>query len=87
MASYSLRIVASLEKDLKRIDKKWIPRLYEAINSLAENPFPTGQCRKIQGSEHSYRIRVGEYRILYEVNREVRIVSVYRVRHRRDAYR
>jgi mRNA interferase RelE/StbE len=44
-------------------------------------------CRKLEGLRNSWRIRVGDYRIIYEIADEVRIVRVYRVRHRREAYR
>lgn len=59
----------SLEHDLKRIDRQYIPRIFDAIESLAENPFPF-QSRKMKGSESSYRLRVGDYRVIYQVDNE-----------------
>ncbi|MEW6042303.1 MAG: type II toxin-antitoxin system RelE/ParE family toxin [Elusimicrobiota bacterium] len=61
-------------------------RILDAIESLAENPFPI-QSRKMKGSESSYRLRVGDYRVIYQVDTENKIVTIYHVRHRKDAYK
>ncbi len=53
---------------------------------LANDPFPRG-VRKLVGSEFSYRIRVGEYRVVYEVFESRLLIEIVRVRHRKDAYR
>jgi len=50
-------------KELKKIDRQFIPRVVKAVEGLAVNPLPQG-VRKIQGGEHSYRIRIGDYRIV-----------------------
>ncbi len=57
-----------------------------AAENLANNPRPSG-CRKLQGSEDAFRIRVGDYRIIYTVNDAVLILAIERVRHRREVYR
>jgi mRNA interferase RelE/StbE len=57
-----------------------------AIRALAEDPRPTGS-RKLTGSVNDWRIRVGDYRIVYEIADAIRIVRINRVRHRRDVYR
>lgn len=74
------------EKDLKQLPARVHDRVIAAILSLADNPRPSG-CRKLTGSENDWRIRVGEYRIIYEVDDRVRAVRVNRVRHRREVYR
>ena len=56
------------------------------MRDLATDPRPTG-CRKLVGSENDWRIRVGNYRVIYEIADEVRIVRIVRVRHRKDSYR
>ena len=56
------------------------------MEALAENPFPRG-VEKLSGSEHAYRIRLGDYRVVYEVVAELKLVEVQRVRHRKDVYR
>jgi len=67
MASYEIQWKHSAEKDLRGIDRQYIARILEAIESLSENPFPP-QHRKLHGSESSYRIRRGDYRVIYQVN-------------------
>jgi len=74
------------ERELKRLSAEDFQRVISHIKGLAENPRPTG-CRKITGSERDWRIRVGDYRIIYEIDDKARTVRVMRVRHRREAYR
>jgi mRNA interferase RelE/StbE len=76
----------SLEHDLRKIDRQHMARILEAIESLAENPFPV-QIRKMKGSESSYRLRAGDYRVIYQVDTANKVVTVYHVRHRKDAYK
>lgn len=86
MDSYEIEWKYSAERELKGIDRQHIPRILEAVESLAENPFPL-QHRKLHGVESSYRIRIGDYRIIYQVDLKRKLVVVYHVRHRREAYR
>jgi mRNA interferase RelE/StbE len=74
------------EKDLSRLSSEIHDRLIAAIQALANNPRPRG-CRKLAGSKKDWRIRVGDYRVVYEIAEEIRIVRVNRVRHRREVYR
>ena len=73
------------EKDLARLPSGIHDRVIAAIQGLALNPRPPG-CRKLAGSKHDWRIRVGDYRVVYEIRDEIRIVRVNRVRHRREVY-
>ena len=57
-----------------------------AIEGLADDPMPVG-CKKLVGSEHTYRIRVGDYRIVYDIQNANLVIFVIRIRHRRDVYR
>ena len=86
MASYQIEFRGSAERELHRIDPQMIPRVVAAVRALAEEPRPSG-IRKLAGSEQAYRIRIGDYRVVYTVDDRQRIVSVDRVRHRKDAYR
>ena len=86
MGSYSIRFLRSAEKDLRRIQKSRIPTILETIEALEENPRPVG-CRKLVGSESAYRIRVGDYRVVYTIEDTIRIVEIDRIRHRKDVYR
>ena len=58
----------------------------EHVDSLATDPFPRGTS-KLSGAEHLYRVRVGDYRIIYSVDDQAKLIFVHYVRHRRDAYR
>lgn len=61
-------------------------RVIGAIQGLGTNPRPFG-CRKLAGSKNDWRIRVGDYRVVYEIADEIRVVRINRVRHRREVYR
>jgi mRNA interferase RelE/StbE len=76
----------STRKDLRKLPVSTAERIVEAVENLAENPFPNG-VEKLSGSEHAYRIRLGDYRIVYEVVTESKLVEIQRVRHRKDVYR
>ncbi|MDQ3119246.1 MAG: type II toxin-antitoxin system RelE/ParE family toxin [Verrucomicrobiota bacterium] len=86
MASFELRWRASTKKDLRRIRREDVVQLLTAAAKLADDPLPHGS-EKLAGSERTYRIRVGGYRIVYEFVRDVKLVEIQRVRHRRDVYR
>ena len=83
---YEVYLERSAENDLKRLPASAFDRIVHQIKTLAENPRPSG-CRKITGSKNDWRIRIGDYRVLYEVNDRGKAVRVMRVRHRREAYR
>ena len=61
-------------------------RVLRAVDGLAQEPRPPG-CRKLVGSEDSFRIRIGHYRVIYTVDDAVLIVGIESIRHRREAYR
>jgi mRNA interferase RelE/StbE len=86
MAKYKIEISASAERELKKIKTEDQVRLLRSISSLAENPRPPG-CRKLSGYEGIYRIRVGTYRIIYEIDGKRIIVTVLKIGHRRDVYK
>ena len=83
---YRVFLERAAEKDLTRLSSEVHGRVITAIRGLASNPRPSG-CRKLSGSKHDWRIRVGDYRVVYEITDEIRIVRVNRVRHRREVYR
>ena len=86
MDAYSLSLKSSVEKDLKKIPKEFLANIFEHIEKLGSDPLPH-DCCKLSGAESLYRIRVGEYRIIYQVLHESREVIVYYIRHRSSAYR
>lgn len=86
MATYQIEWKPSALRELKRIDRQTVARIVSAVESLPSNPFPSG-ARKLQTSDRTYRIRVGEYRVIYEVFQSQLVIQIVRVRHRKDAYR
>ena len=86
MGSYKIEWKRSAEKELRAIDKQHIPKIIEAVESLAIDPLPS-QSRKLRDVEKSYRIRVGNYRVVYQVDVAEGIVTIYHIRHRKDIYR
>ena len=76
----------STRKDLRKLPSATVDKIIGAVEDLAENPFPHG-VEKLSGSEHAYRIRLGDYRIVYEVVAESKLIEAQRVRHRKDVYR
>ncbi len=86
MASYSINWKTSALRDLKKFEKQYVQQLLSAIELLAGNPFPA-KCLKLHGSESLYRIRSGDYRIIYQVEDKAGSVTIYHIRHRKDAYR
>jgi len=86
MAKYTLSFKHSVEKDCRKIPKELLLGIFSHIKQLSENPHPH-DSRKLAGAESVYRIRVGEYRIIYQVQHESREVIVYYIRHRSMAYR
>ena len=85
MVSYQVEFSKKALKELRKIDSRYVPRIYEVAESLSTEPRAVG-CRKLSGSEHTYRIRVGDYRIIYDIEDAKLIVVVIRVRHRQSAY-
>ncbi len=86
MASYKISFKKSVEKDLRQIDGKEVTKILSAINDLAEDPFPPAS-RKLVGSSHIYRLRVGDYRVLYFVTVNTKEIEIQRIRHRKEVYR
>ena len=83
---YEVYLERSAENDLKRLTPSLFHRIIPHIKTLVRNPRPPG-CKKIEGSINDWRIRIGDYRIIYEVDDEAKAVRVMRVRHRREVYR
>ncbi|NOX88896.1 MAG: type II toxin-antitoxin system RelE/ParE family toxin [Calditrichaeota bacterium] len=85
MDSYRIRWKKSAVKELKKIHKNKIRQLIETVERLSSNPLPTG-VKKLSSSEITYRIRVGKYRIIYDIYEEELVIVIVRIRHRKDAY-
>ena len=83
--AYTVIIERSALRDLKRLPDQIRTRVHEHILAVADNPRPQG-VEKLSGSDCSYRVRVGDCRILYEIHDEVLHVVVVKIGHRRDVY-
>ena len=84
--AYRIEFTPRAERDFKSLDGSIRGRIKQRIDSLAENPYPSG-IKKIEGEDELYRLRVGEYRILYQVKRKILLVLIVRIGHRREVYR
>lgn len=82
---YSIRILRQAVKDIAALPREYAKLITEHIDRLQENPRPP-DAKRLQGTT-DYSLRVGVYRILYDINDDTHIVTVYRVKHRREAYR
>ncbi len=87
MAEYRLRIKPSAAREIDALDsKRDRQRIIQRIAALSPEPRPSA-CEKLSGSASKYRIRQGDYRIVYAIDDAARIVEVVKVGHRRDVYR
>jgi mRNA interferase RelE/StbE len=86
MASYRVILKPAVGKDLRPLPKSVIARVLKQIETLKDEPFPL-QSVKLEGGEQLYRLRVGDYRIVYGVDKAAKQVTVHYVRHRREVYR
>ncbi len=85
MGKYALDVKPSARKELENLSDRFIARLMPKIEGLATDPRPFG-CRKLRGYKDLWRIRVGDYRVVYIIDDDHKTVSVTRVAHRRDVY-
>lgn len=86
MARYELKVKPSVARDLRAIPRADVQRILARIESLRDDPRPPGGAEKLSAQER-YRVRQGNYRILYTVADVELIVEVVKVGHRRDVYR
>ncbi|MCY3023804.1 MAG: type II toxin-antitoxin system RelE/ParE family toxin [Planctomycetota bacterium] len=84
--AYRIEYRPAFERAFRKLPAEVQSRVAPKISALADNPRPHG-CVKMAGPEDLYRLRVGEYRIIYEIHDEVLVVLVIRIGHRREVYR
>jgi mRNA interferase RelE/StbE len=85
MNEYSLTFARSARKELESLPNSVVIRIFSKIESLAAEPRPNN-CRKLQGFTNLWRIRIGDYRVIYSIDDNAKIVDIITVRHRREAY-
>ena len=85
MPKYTVQFVRSARKDLERLPDAVLQRVFPRIEALADTPRPAG-CRKLRGAKDLWRIRVGDYRVVYQIDDGILLVEVRTVGDRKDVY-
>lgn len=85
MLKYPLDIKQSAQKELDALDDTLFTRIDRKILALADNPRPVG-CKKLKGYKDQWRIRIGDYRVIYVIDNATKTVTVTHVAHRREVY-
>jgi len=83
---YTLLLTASAEKDLRKLPRPILERIHAKILMLRTDPRPAG-ATKLSGNLEGWRVRVGDYRIVYQIDNTAQTITLARVRHRREVYR
>ncbi len=86
MADYRVTIARSASKEIESLSIGGLNRVFPKVEALAQNPRPYGS-RKLIGETSLWRIRIGDYRVIYSIDDNAGVVDVVAVRHRKDAYR
>ena len=86
MGDYTITLARSARKKLENLDAAFVYKIFPKIEALAEEPRPRG-CRKLQGEKNLWRIRVGDYRVVYAIYDEKKLIDIIAVRHRSEAYK
>lgn len=84
--SHTVVISKSVQKQIDDLPNEMKERIAEKIQNLADEPCPDGVV-KLKGSDNEYRIRVGDYRVRYEIDDENQLVQLLQCKHRKDVYR
>jgi mRNA interferase RelE/StbE len=83
--SYTVDVKASARKELEALQDNVLSRVVRKLESLADNPRPPG-CKKLKNHKDLWRIRIGNWRVLYIIDDAAKLVSVTRIAHRREVY-
>jgi mRNA interferase RelE/StbE len=86
MADYAISFARSARKELERLPDDVAGRILDKIESLAGEPRPSG-VTKLQGQKNLWRLRVGDYRVVYSIDDFSKMIDVSVIRHRREVYR
>jgi mRNA interferase RelE/StbE len=84
--AYRIELSPRAQRDFKALDASIRRRIARRIDSLSENPYPQG-IKKIEGEDELYRLRIGDYRVLYQVKGKILLVLIVGIGHRHDIYR
>lgn len=83
--TYQLKSTKRFDRKIKKLDVRYVRNIRERVDKLAENPRPNG-CKKLVGVEDTYRIRIGNYRVIYHIRDAELIVLALDVDHRSQIY-
>ena len=85
MKRYTVVLTQTAEKELRRLPVRVIEKIIGVLKSLEENPRPVG-CKKLKGYKNLWRVRVGDYRLIYAIEDVIMLVDVREIGHRKDIY-
>jgi mRNA interferase RelE/StbE len=83
---YAITFARSARKELEKLDPENVKRIFPVIEALIQNPRPR-LCKKLSGLQNLWRIRIGDYRLIYQISDKQKAVDIVAIRHRREAYR
>ena len=86
MPEYAITFARSARKELERLNTNVLGRIFPKIEALAQNPRPHG-CRKLRGFDSLWRIRIGDYRVIYQIFDDEMAIDIVAARHRSQVYR
>ncbi len=85
MDNYSIEVKPSAKKELEALPDPVLSRIVRKLESLADNPRPAG-CKKLKGYREQWRVRIGDWRVVYLIDETKKLVSILRIAHRREVY-
>ncbi|MFO0701890.1 MAG: type II toxin-antitoxin system RelE/ParE family toxin [Nitrospira sp.] len=85
MGNYSIEVKPSARKELEALPDPILARIVRKLESLADTPRPSG-CKKLKGYKEQWRIRIGDWRVVYLIDETKKLVSILRIAHRREVY-
>ncbi|WP_367281899.1 type II toxin-antitoxin system RelE family toxin [Tunicatimonas pelagia] len=85
MAKYQIKVKKKVKKTLRQIPLRDVEAIRDKVRMLADNPRPDG-CKKLVKSDNLYRVRSGNYRVVYAIQDDILVIIVIRISHRKDVY-
>ncbi len=85
MSKYRVALTSSAERELQALPARVVTRIVPRLEVLGDTPRPPG-CKKLEGGDNEWRIRIGDYRAVYEIDDTAKPVDVTRIAHRREVY-
>lgn len=86
MKTYKVELKKSANKELAKLPKPTLKKVVLKLRTLEQEPRPTG-CKKLKSNEELWRVRVGDYRVVYTIDDGLLIVDIRKIRHRKDIYK